>query len=102
MAVGAQPTVASLNANLTSAAQQLRNLMQSITNFTVPVQNLGTAGLTALGFSAADAATFLQLAGYLSTIAGCYYGTVQQGGTGGTGAIQFNFNNALSVTWASG
>jgi len=39
------------------------------------------------------------MAGYMNTIAGCYYGTVQQGGSGGTGATEFNFNNALSVLW---
>jgi len=29
-------------------------------------------------------------------LAGVYYGTVQQGGTGGTGAVLFDFDNALA------
>lgn len=33
------------------------------------------------------------------TLAGVYFGLVQQGGTGGTGAAEFNFNNALSPAW---
>jgi hypothetical protein len=107
MPVGTQPTVAGLNQALTSYAQQLRNLMQQIASFTVQVQNMGATGLQNIGgagagFSAADAALFLQYAGYLSTLAGVYNGTVQQGGTGGTGATQFNFSNALSAVWAGG
>jgi len=31
-------------------------------------------------------------------LAGVYYGTVQQGGTGGTGAVLFNFDNALAAS----
>jgi len=102
MTVGNQPTVAGLNQSLTSAAQQLRGTLQEIGNFTVQVQNLGTAGLEALGFTAGDAASFLQYAGYLSTLVGCYQGTVQQGGAGGTGATLFDFYNALSAVCAGG
>jgi hypothetical protein len=107
MAVGAQPTVGGLNQSLTSAALEMRNTMQAVANFTLQVQNLGTAGLenlggTGQGFSAADAASMLQYAGYLNTLVGCYQGTVQQGGSGGTGAILFNFQNALSAVWAGG
>jgi hypothetical protein len=102
MAVGAQPTVAGLNQSLTSAAQEMRNTMQAVANFTLQVQNLGTGGLTGLGFSSGDAASMLQYAGYLNTLVGCYQGTVQQGGSGGTGAILFNFQNALSAVWAGG
>jgi hypothetical protein len=100
--VGSQPTEAGLNQSLTAYAQNLRNTMQAITNWTIQVQNLGTSGLVALGFTSGDAASFLQFAGYLSTVAGCYNGTVQQGGSGGTGAITFNFYNALSAVCAGG
>lgn len=102
MSVGNQPTVPGLNAALTGYAQNLRGTMQAITNWTVQVQALGTAGLVALGFTSGDAATFLQFAGYMSTVAGCYNGTVQQGGTGGTGASTFNFYTALSAVCAGG
>jgi hypothetical protein len=99
--------VAGLNASLTASAQQLRNLLQEIGNLTVQVQKLGVTGLENIGgagagFSPADAALMLQYAGYLSTITGVYNGTVQQGGTGGTGATLFNFGDALSAVCAGG
>ena len=68
------------------------------------------AALTAIGYSNApdpanpggvsDAALAAQYLGYMSTLGGIYYGVVQQGGTGGTGATTFNFDNALSPLWA--
>lgn len=100
MAVGTQPSETGLNQSLTTFAVALRNLLQDVGNFTLQVQNMGTAGLEAVGFSPADAAAFLSACGYLSTIAGVYHGTVQQGGTGGTGATTFDFNNQLSALWA--
>jgi hypothetical protein len=100
MAVGQQPTTAGINQSLTSLAVSLRQMMSSVEDFALQVNNMGTAGLTALGFTAADAASVLTLTGYLSTLAGVYGGTVQQGGSGGTGASVFNFDNALSAVWA--
>lgn len=46
-----------------------------------------------------DAVYAQTLVAYFSQVAGVYYGTVQSGGTGGTGAINFNINSALSGTW---
>lgn len=43
---------------------------------------------------AADALYKANLMG--GNLAGVYYGTVQQGGTGGTGAVNFNFDSALA------
>jgi hypothetical protein len=99
MAAGNQPTQASVNQMLTNVAVQMRNIMDLVRVQETPIVNMGTAGLEALGFSSADAASVLALWGYLSTVAGVYYGTVQQGGSGGTGASTFNFDNALSEAW---
>lgn len=46
---------------------------------------------------ATQAENFIDYMG--ATLAGVYFGLVQQGGTGGTGASQFNFNNALAPAW---
>jgi len=100
MSVGNQATEASVNQSLSDAALQLRNLCQAIMNFQSWIVQEGTAGLEAMGFSAADAAAVLTMSSYMNTVAGCYFGTVQQGGSGGTGAIMFNFNNALCGLWA--
>jgi len=97
--VGLPATQQSLNARLGQAAIAVRNAMQQASALFEYQNNLGTAGLEAAGFSAQDAASYQQMAGYLSTLAGVYNGTVQQGGSGGTGASTFNFDNALSATW---
>ena len=102
MAVGAQPTEASINQQLTNYAQQLRNILQAVANLSTEVNanNTGQANLVAMGFSVADATSALNFIGYMNTVAGAYFGTVQQGGTGGTGAILFNFHQALAPLWA--
>lgn len=103
MSVGTQASKSSVDQNLSTLAVQLRGVMQAAKSLNTYVngQNTGLAALQALGYSAADAATALQLIGYLNTLAGAYYGTVQQGGSGGTGAILFNFDNALAQLWAA-
>ncbi|SRR6266702_904202 len=100
MAVGQQATSQSVNAVLTSLALRLRDVCDDIRNYQSYVTSLGSAGLVALGLSAADATAILAQANYLANVSGCYFGTVQQGGTGGTGAILFNFDNELSQLWA--
>ena len=102
MAVGTALTSATINQNLSLLSVQLRDLMQQLANLSIGVNGQGTglAALEAAGYSAADANTALQLIGYMNTVAGVYFGTVQQGGTGGTGAILFNFNQALSQLWS--
>ena len=99
MTVGFPATQQSLNTRLGGVALAVRNAMQAASALFEYQNGLGLAGLEAAGFSAQDAASFQQMAGYLNTLAGVYGGTVQQGGSGGTGASQFNFDNALSVTW---
>ena len=99
MAAGNQPTVVSVNNTLTSLAVQLRNVMGTIREQQTPIQNMGSAGLQALGFTSADAASVLSFFGYMNSVEEVYYGQLQQGGTGGTGATLFNFDNALSAVW---
>jgi hypothetical protein len=105
MTVGNQATLAQVNSQLSALSLSLRNNLQAITNLYEYVNAAGgntglSAGFTALGFSSPDAATASNLLGYMNTIAGCYNGTVQQGGSGGTGATDFNFGNALAVLWS--
>ena len=112
MAVGIQFNKDQVDSRLTQLAVQLRNAMTSIAymNTQVNGQGNGLAVLEAAGYSGvanpdnpasmSDAAYALQKLAYLNTVAGCYLGTVQQGGTGGTGAATFNFDNALSTLWA--
>lgn len=100
MAVGNQANMTSLNNTVSILAVQLRNLCSQISNFEEFITTQGTAGLEALGFSSGDASTMVTMVDYMSTIAGCYNGSVQQGGSGGTGAVLFDFDNALSGLWA--
>jgi hypothetical protein len=105
MSVGNQTSVAQVNNTLSALAVQLRELMSQIHDQWAYLNKIGATGLENLGgagngFSSADAATVLQMINYMSTVAGCYYGTVQQGGSGGTGAIDFNFEDALTPLWA--
>lgn len=101
MSVGSQPTSQNIDQSLTKLALALRQVCRQIQNLSTEVNynNAGSANLQAWGYSPADAATALTLIGYMTTISGVYLGTVQQGGSGGTGAILFNFENALSQLW---
>lgn len=98
MSVGQQPSVASLNNLLTQYAVALRDACNDIAELNTQIngQATGLAILEALQFTPTDAQTFLNMLAYMQNVAGVYYGTVQQGGTGGTGAILFNFHQALS------
>lgn len=112
MSVGIQFNSDQVDSKLTQLAVQLRDVITRITQLNTQVNGQGD-GLTVLetaGYSGdanpanpasmSDAAYALQKLAYLSTVAGCYLGTVQQGGTGGTGAVEFDFDNALSTVWA--
>lgn len=92
MSVGNQPTQASVNNLLSSLAVQMRNICDQIRVQYTYVSTLGVTGLEALGYSPADAASVLQLMGYLNSIAAVYYGT-------GTQQSPSNFDQALSVAW---
>lgn len=112
MSVGLQFNKDQVDSKLTSLAVQMRNVMTYVgyLNTQVNGQGNGLAVLEAAGYSAdanpdnpgsqSDAAYALQKLAYLNTVAGVYYGTVQQGGAGGTGAAEFDFDNALSTLWA--
>lgn len=112
MSVGNPLTESNVNQNLTNLAVALRNVCWQIKNLNTQVNGGGNglALLEALGFSStansqnpgsvSDAQYALNLISDLNNIAGCYYGTVQQGGSGGTGAITFNFDNSLAPLWA--
>jgi hypothetical protein len=102
VAAGNQPTDISVNNTLTSLSVALRNICDQIRMQSTPIQNMGSGGLETLGFSSGDAGAVLTFMGYMNTVAGVYYGTVQQGGSGGTGASEFDFDNALSQLWAGG
>lgn len=101
MSVGTQPDAASISNQLTQYALQMRDIMQAVSNLSTQVNGGGNglATLEGYGYSAADASSAQQLIAYMNTVAGCYFGTVQQGGTGGTGASLFNFNQALAGLW---
>jgi hypothetical protein len=101
-----------MDQNLTNLAKAIRDVCQRIKNINTEVNGNGQGFqvMTSIGYSIAtgganpggisDAQYALNLLAFLNTISGCYYGTVQQGGTGGTGAINYNFDNALSPLWA--
>jgi hypothetical protein len=95
MPVGNVPTQAQLNAQIAQLATQWRSAALASQYFQAYVSGLGTAGLIAIGFSSPDATTLLTQANYMLSLSQIYQGTLQQGGTGGTGAILFNFENAL-------
>lgn len=114
MPVGSQPTNANIDNQLTSLALGFRDLMQRAVNLSTQVNGTGQglAVLEGYGYSSApnptnpgsqsDAAWALQIIAYFNTVAGCYYGTVRQGGDGSAGsATTFNFNNALAGLWNS-
>lgn len=95
MTVGMQATTASINQALTSYSINLRNDLANIANFQEFVVGLGAAGLQAIGYSAADAASVLQYASYMATIAEIFAGTFGQA-PAGAAAAAFNFGNALA------
>jgi hypothetical protein len=95
MTIGTQATSTTINNTLTQYAIQLRDICQDITNLQQYLVTLGTAGIEALGYDPADAASVQQMASYLATIAGVFAGTATQ-------ASEFNFGNALSGLYAGG
>jgi len=111
MPVGATIGSDQMNNIITSLAVHLRDVMTDISQLNLSVNGggAGLAYLQSLGYSGtsnpanpgsvSDAALALSTIAYLNTVAGCYFGTVQQGGTGGTGASVFNFNQQLAGVW---
>jgi hypothetical protein len=93
MTTGIQPTVAAINSSLTNFALQLRNLSEQINDFNIYIEATGTAGLETLGFAPADAATVVEQASAMATVAGFYYGTSTAGEIN-------DFNTYLTPLWA--
>ncbi len=90
MAIGNAPNVQQLNSQAAQIAGQWRSLAQQTAELQGYVVSLGQAGLVALGFSSADATSFVTACNEMSTLAGLVQGTVTQ-------ATTFNFVNALIV-----
>lgn len=97
MAIGNQPNVQQLNSQAAQLAGTWRSTADQTAALQAYVVSLGHAGLMTLGFTDADATALLNAVSLMNTMALIFQGTVQQGGTGGTGASLFNFQNALVV-----
>jgi hypothetical protein len=93
MSVGNQASTGSINSQLSSMAISLRNILTSVEQFQEFVVAQGQSGLEALGYDSTDATTVLNMASYMNTVAGVYFGTATQG-------TQFDFDNALCGLWA--
>jgi len=102
MAIGQPPNLIGINQTLTGLAINLRNEANTILAQQAYLTGLGLAGLQGLGFTATDAQAVLDAINHMATVMGVYKGTVQQGGTGGTGASLFNFENSLTPLWGGG
>jgi len=102
MAVGQQPTADQINATLTSLALQWEKLASATIREWRYLNKLGSSGLQAapIGLSSSDAAAALDMINHMVTPAQVYRGTVQGQGTGGTGAILFDFGDYLTLLWA--
>jgi hypothetical protein len=95
MAIGNQPNMQQLNSQAAQYATTWRTIAEQSLALQAYITSLGQAGLVALGFVAGDATAFITAVNQMATMAQIFQGTVQQGGTGGTGANLFNFQNAL-------
>jgi len=95
MAIGftANSSVGTLNSQLGVAAVGLRNAAQQALELFALTNELGAAGLEAIGFATADATAFVTAVSYLNTVAEVYYGSAAQ-------PTDFNFDNALAGTRA--
>jgi hypothetical protein len=101
--IGPVPGPAQLNAQLQGFSLLLRNFGETITNYTEWFNQLATADVaTYFGVTTDQAAEIQTMVGYMNTLGQVYLGQVQQGGSGGSGATLFNFNDALSALWGGG
>ena len=97
MAIGNVPTVAQLNSQAATIALAYRDNAAKAAALQAYAVAQGSTGLIAMGMTSGDATSFLTMCGYMASLAQVYNGTLQQGGTGGTGASLFNFGNALTA-----
>ena len=97
MPIGNQPTSAmQFNLQAATVAVQLRSVCEAIINMQSWAAKKGVSGLQDIGYTGPDAQAMLNAISYMNTIALVFYGKLQQGGTGGSGASTFNFSDALS------
>lgn len=91
MSIGyqSQLTVPGVNSTLGQIAVNLRNACAAAQAFDQQISVLGAAGLEAVGFTAADAASLVQAAGFMNQVAAVYYGQAAQGTVS-------NFDSALA------
>ena len=101
MAIGISTDPATLTGLVVTIATQWRDAAGASQQLSAWLAKQGDdAAVAALfGIGPADVPALRSTIGYFATLAGVYHGTVQQGGTGGTGATLFNFDDAL-VIWA--
>lgn len=112
MSVGGQTSNVTVDQKLTDLAVDLRDWCQRAANLDTEINGggQGLQVLETLGYQGAanpnnpgnmtDAQYAQTLIAYLMDIAGVYYGNVQYGGSGGSGAVKFNHNIALAPLWA--
>jgi hypothetical protein len=94
MTAGVQPTVSSINNQAGQYVLAIRDDFENIINHNSYLNELGQAGLVALGFSTNDAALLLAIFGNLSQIAAAY-----QGGNYAGPALPFNFESQTIPLW---
>lgn len=98
MAIGNSATNQfALNSQAGQLAIALRDTCHKILALQTWVVQQGSNGLQAIGFTAPDAAAFMTEVSYMNSIALIFTGQLQQGGTGGIGAIMFNFESGISA-----
>jgi hypothetical protein len=102
MAIGQQTSTGNINQMLTQLAIQWRDLSNQTLQQWAFLNKLGQDGLETLTFTSDDATAVLTAIDQMVQPAQVYKGTVQSGGTGGTGAILFNFEDAQTPLWAGG
>lgn len=92
MTAGQQANASRIDEDITSIALAFRDVCIRAKNLNTQVNGggNGTAYLTGIGYT--DTVTALQLIGYLSNLAGVYYGTA-------TVSPAFNFDNGLAPCW---
>ena len=112
--VGAALNSGQMDNMLTSLAVRLRDVMRNISDLNLSVNGTGAglAYMKQIGYSdvvatsnpnnpggITDAAWALQVLSFLNNPSLVYFGLLQQGGTGGTGATIQNFNLQLAGVW---
>lgn len=79
MTAGNQPSQSSLNNLAGQYVLALRNDFENVINFNAYLNDIGAAGLVALGYSSNDAALMLAIFGNLASISDVYQGGAYSG-----------------------